>query len=88
MKVDDYKDIITSISNPDTMSEGLIMLNEQLKNDEMSFNKLMDSNNNLRDTNARLALRITSGVEVKEVEPTNEEIFENLFSSKFNSTLK
>lgn len=83
MRADDYKEIIQSISNPDTMSEGLIQLSEKLKTDEFEFNKIVESNNNLRDTNSKLALRITTGVPEKAPEPTNEEIFENLFTSKF-----
>ena len=83
MKADDYNNIIKQISDPDTMSEGLVQLSEKLKTDEMDFNRLVESNNNLRDTNSKLALRITNGVESKKPEPTNEEIFDNLFLSKF-----
>lgn len=83
MKADDYNNIIKQISDPDTMSEGLVQLSEKLKTDEMDFNRLVESNNNLRDTNSKLALRITNGVEPKKPEPTNEEIFDKLFLSKF-----
>ena len=83
MRADDYNNIIKQISDPDTMSEGLVQLSEKLKTDEMEYNRIVESNNNLRDTNSKLALRITNGVEPKKPEPTNEEIFDNLFLSKF-----
>lgn len=83
MRADDYSNIIKQISDPDTMSEGLVQLSEKLKTDEMDYNRLVESNNNLRDTNSKLALRITNGVEPKKPEPTNDEIFEDLFLSKF-----
>lgn len=84
MKVAEYNDVITMLGNPDTVSEGLIQLSEKLKTDELEYNKIVDSNNNLRDTNSKLALRITNTIPPeKHVEPTNEEIFDNLFASKF-----
>lgn len=83
MKADDYNTIIRTISNPDTMSDGLVQLSEKLKSDELEFNKLTESNNNLRDTNSKLALRITNNVEPEKHEPTNDEIFNELFTSKF-----
>lgn len=85
MRANDYDTIIKQISNPDTMSEGLVQLSDKLKNDELEYNKIIESNNNLRDTNSKLALRITNGVEPKAPEPTNEEIFDSLFLSKFNN---
>lgn len=81
----DYNDIITSLSNPDTVSDGLVRLSEKLLADEQQFSKLTESINNLRDTNAKLALRITTPVEIKEpeAEKTDEQLFDELFSSKF-----
>lgn len=81
----DYDGIIKQLSNPDTMSEALIQLSEKLKTDEVEFNRLIESNNNLRDTNSRLALRLTNNVEPVKPEPTNEEIFNDLFTSRFTN---
>lgn len=85
MKATDYNDIITTLSNPDTAADGLVRLKEKLTADETEYNNLLKSNNDLRDTNSKLALKITSPVEVKEPEhvETNDEKFYRLFTSKF-----
>lgn len=63
MKKSDYNDIITKISNPDTMAEGIVDLTNKLEADEKDFNRITDSINKLRDTNSQLALKITNVVQ-------------------------
>lgn len=86
MRKADYSDIITLLGNPDTVAEGLVKLSDKLTVDEAEFGRLTESNNSLRDTNAKLALRITEPVKVTEPEKekTDEEIFNDLFTSQFN----
>lgn len=77
MKRSDYDDILKSLSEPDKVADAIVLLNEKLTSDEADFNKLVDSNASLRDTNAKLALRITTPVEVEE--PKQEvDLFEQL----------
>lgn len=78
MKAESYNSIIEKISNPDTLAEGLVDLKTALGADEADYKKLEESNATLRDTNARLALRITEPVTQKEPEtkePTKEEVW-------------
>ena len=87
MRAEDYNNIITKLSNPDSFAEGLTDLSEKLRNDEVDYNKLVDSNNNLRDTNSRLALKITNVVDTSkdDIDPEiqrNTEL-ENEFNSMF-----
>ncbi|MBD5522498.1 MAG: hypothetical protein HDR03_14965 [Lachnospiraceae bacterium] len=74
-----YDSIVSDLANPDKFSEALVRLNDQLTKDEADFitiqadkDKLTNSVNDLRDTNAKLALRITQPVqqtqEVQEVD--------------------
>lgn len=62
MKVSDYADIISKLSNPDTSAEGLVELNDRLKIDEEEYTKITESVNTLRDTNSKLALRVTENI--------------------------
>ena len=71
MKKTDYDNIIAMLGNPDTVGEGLISLSNQLEKDESDFNRLNDSVNTLRDTNSKLALKITNIVDNT---PSEEEI--------------
>lgn len=71
MKKTDYDNIIEMLGNPDTVGEGLISLSNQLEKDESDFNRLSDSVNTLRDTNSKLALKITNIVDDT---PSEEEI--------------
>lgn len=80
MNTSEYEAIIQKISNPDTLAEGLVELNDKLKNDEDTYNRLVESNNNLRDTNSKLALRITTPIEVKEEPEVKEETYEEFLS--------
>lgn len=74
MKKADYSNIIKMISNPDTLAEGLVELDSLLDRHEQEYTDMNNSVNTLRDTNARLALRITSPVqEVKEPEVNKTE---------------
>lgn len=77
MKKSDYESIIQDLSNPDKVAEAILSLNDKLTQDESEFNMLVCNNNTLkisndtlRDTNAKLALRVTSTVDTlkKEVE--------------------
>ena len=80
MNASEYEAIIQKISNPDTLAEGLVELNDKLKNDEDTYNRLVESNNNLRDTNSKLALGITTPIEVKEEPEVKEETYEEFLS--------
>lgn len=71
MKKTDYDGIIAMLGNPDTVGDGLISLSNQLEKDESDFNRLNDSVNTLRDTNSKLALKITNIVDDT---PSEEEI--------------
>ena len=71
MKKTDYDGIIAMLGNPDTVGEGLINLSNQLEKDESDFNRLNDSVNTLRDTNSKLALKITNIVDDK---PSEEDL--------------
>lgn len=86
MKKADYDPIVALLSNPDTAVEGLVQLKDKLTADEVDYNAIVTSNNNLRDVNAKLALRVTSSE--KPAEPpapkTDEQMFDELFTSKFN----
>ena len=83
MKLDDYESIIKQVSNPDTLAEGLVNLREQLKTDEVNYNNLVTSNNTLRDTNAKLALRITNDVSIKNEPELSREEKSAEFMKKF-----
>lgn len=83
MKKSDYTDIIKLVSAPDTIVEGLEQLNTMLDKHEKEYNDLNDNINKLRDTNSRLALRITAPVmEEQQIELTPEQkandIIENI----------
>lgn len=83
MKLDAYESIIKQVSNPDTLAEGLVNLREQLKTDEANYNNLLNSNNTLRDTNAKLALRITNDVSIKNEPELSREEKSAEFMKKF-----
>lgn len=88
MKRTVYDEIIEKISNPDTLAEGLVDLDNQLKLDEADYNKITESNNSLRDVNSKLALRITTPVEVtKETEVITEPNYDD-FLQKLADQLK
>lgn len=70
MKRSDYDEIITKLSNPDLQADGLVELAERLKADEAAFNDMSKSIDNLRDTNAKLALRITTPLEANKEDDT------------------
>lgn len=80
MNASEYEAIIQKISNPDTLAEGLVELNDKLKNDEDTYNRLVESNNSLRDTNSKLALRITTPIEVNKEPEVKEETYEEFLS--------
>lgn len=85
MKKADYDGIIALLGNPDTVADGLVQLSEKLTTDENEFNSLNASVNTLRDTNAKLALKVTSpavNVETPK-EKTPDETFDELFTSHF-----
>lgn len=73
MKKDNYTAIIEKLSNPDTFADALIDLSSQLDNDCNEYNKLVESNNNLRDTNSKLALRVTETVKIDNSTDNNDE---------------
>lgn len=70
MKRSDYDEIITKLSNPDLQADGLVELAERLTADEAAFNDMSKSIDNLRDTNAKLALRITTPLEASKEDDT------------------
>ena len=65
MKKEAYDEIVKTISNPDTLAEGIVKLREQIDLDVADYNALLNSRDTLRDTNAKLALRITNDVSIK-----------------------
>ena len=83
MKLDAYESIIKQVSNPDTLAEGLVNLREKLKTDEANYKSLVNSNNTLRDTNAKLALRITNDVSIKNEPELSREEKSAEFMKKF-----
>lgn len=84
MKRSDYDEIITKLSNPDLQADGLVELAERLTADEAAFNDMSKSIDNLRDTNAKLALRITTPLEASKEddttppEPTLDDLMDKL----------
>ena len=84
MKKSDYDEIITKLSNPDLQADGLVELSEKLAADETAFNEMSKSIDSLRDTNAKLALRITTPLEAPKEEdktppePTLEDLMDKL----------
>ena len=86
MKKADYDPVIALLSNPDTAVEGIVQLKDKLTAEEVDYNAIVTSNNNLRDVNAKFALRVT--ISEKPAEPekpkTDDEVFYELFTSKFN----
>lgn len=91
MKVTDYTAIIDKLSNPDTAAEGLVDLDAQLKKDEEDYNKIFESNNTLRDTNSKLALRITgapTGQQSQNQEPESETPAFDLLQQKLSEMYK
>lgn len=85
MQFKNYEGIIGKLSNPDLMADGLTELSEQLKKDEADYNSIVTSNNNLRDTNSKLALRITNVIDPPKPEPTREEVFYDKFEKHFEN---
>lgn len=91
MKVTDYAGIVEKLSNPDTAAEGLVDLDAQLKKDEEDYNKIFESNNTLRDTNSKLALRITgapTGQQEQNQEPQSETPAFDLLQQKLSEMYK
>lgn len=84
MKRSDYDEIITKLSNPDLQADGLVELAERLTADEAAFDDMSKSIDNLRDTNAKLALRITTPLEASKEddttppEPTLDDLMDKL----------
>lgn len=79
MKLTEYSEIITQLSNPDLAAEGLVNLKAKLEADEKDYATLSTSVATLRDTNAKLALRITSPApepDKQEPEPDPYEVLE------------
>lgn len=87
MKASDYEAIVQKISDPDTLAEGIVELNEKLKIDELEFNKNTESIANLRDINSKLALRITEPVKVEPEQVEPEETYDD-FLTKLRESLK
>ena len=51
MKASTYKNIISLISDPDTMTDGIAKLQAQLEIDEEDYNNVLQRNNNLLKEN-------------------------------------
>lgn len=87
MKKSDYDSIITLLSNQDTVVDGIVQLNDKLTADEVAYDEIVKSNNTLRDLNAKYALRVMGSEKPAEPEKpkTDEEIFNELFTSRFNN---
>lgn len=78
MTLDNYNDVIAKLGNPDTIAEGLVDLNSQLQKDIDEYKAIKSSNDSLRDTNSRLALRITKGVSDINEPVDEKDPFDNL----------
>ena len=81
MKFNDYEVIIGQLLDDNLRSEAIVSLTDLLKADEAKYNsinneikELTESNTKLRDTNSKLALRVTGLVEAPEEEKTLDEI--------------
>ena len=55
-----YKNIISLISDPDTMTDGIAKLQAQLEIDEEDYNSVLQRNNNLLKENNKLVLKNTN----------------------------
>lgn len=80
MKIEDYSNIIEKLSNPDTAAEGLVDLNTQLGVDAKAYEDLQKSNDTLRDSNSKLALRITGVTIPPETPPDPEPDYISIYS--------
>lgn len=83
MKKEAYDEIVKTISNPDTLAEGIVKLREQIDTDVADYNALLNSRDTLRDTNAKLALRITNDVSIKSEPQLSKEEKTQQFMNKF-----
>lgn len=83
MKKESYDEIVKTISNPDTLAEGIVKLREQIDADVADYNALLNSRDTLRDTNAKLALRITNDVSIKSEPQLSKEEKTQKFIDKF-----
>lgn len=90
MKMEDYKGIIEKIGNPDTIAEGLVDLNSQLQKDFDDYKAVKASNDTLRDTNSKLALRITETVKTddKDLQEQEQEDVYDTFMNQLTENLK
>lgn len=91
-----YQEAMKLLRNPDTHAEGLVMLDGLVNTDTEAFTanqQLMKDKDasitTLRDSQARLALKLTEDITGKGTpDPVNEtpdQEFERLFASKFKS---
>ena len=83
MKKEAYDEIVKTISNPDTLAEGIVKLREQIDADVADYNALLNSRDTLRDTNAKLALRITNDVSIKSEPQLSREEKTKKFTDQF-----
>lgn len=77
----DYDKIIEQLANPDTVADAIAQLSEQLDKDVKAYDGLVQSNDVLRDTNAKLALRITAPINNVGSEPTHEPTYDEMLAS-------
>lgn len=92
MRLEDYQPILADLQNPDKAAAAIVSLKEQIEKDIPVFETLTSTVQNsqstidtLRDTNAKLALRITTPVQQQQQQTieTDEQIFDKLFTSQF-----
>lgn len=72
MKKAEYDEILKNLADPDQAAQALVDLATKLAADETEFTNLTNSVNTLRDTNAKLALRITAPVTEPKTEPEKD----------------
>ena len=65
MKASTYKNIISLISDPDTMTDGIAKLQAQLELDEEDYNNVLQRNNNLLKENNKLVRNEKSPEEIE-----------------------
>lgn len=88
MKRAEYDSIIKKMSNPDTLNEGLIELEDKLNKDQEEFDKISKSNEELKLTNSKLYLRISNVVKDKPTEEDLQKKEDEELESKFLAMFK
>ena len=81
MKFENYSEILEQLSDDNLRAEAIVNLTDKIKSDEVEYlanigkiNDLTKINNQLRDTNSKLALRVTGMVPDDNIEKSYDDI--------------